>query len=171
MDYSSSLHDDNPAGASPWGASPVASPQHPRTSPYPGSSDGPSSPTPYSTHSSGTGFSNDETMASEGRNGPQEGDSSNSLNASEGHRPDTADSSIQPQEHQQQFTGQQDRPEQQRGHPSGRQAQEGQEPQGPQYKLQAKITGLERTGRKDPILRFDVHVSAPCVLKRSRLTS
>ena len=29
----------------------------------------------------------------------------------------------------------------------------------PQYKLEAKITGLERTGRKDPILRFDVHVS------------
>ncbi len=28
----------------------------------------------------------------------------------------------------------------------------------PQYKLQAKITGLERTGRKDLILRFDVHV-------------
>lgn len=28
-----------------------------------------------------------------------------------------------------------------------------------QYKLLAKITGLERTGRKDPILRFDVHVS------------
>jgi hypothetical protein len=33
-----------------------------------------------------------------------------------------------------------------------------QQPQAPQYKLQAKITGLERTGRKDPILRFDVHV-------------
>jgi hypothetical protein len=28
----------------------------------------------------------------------------------------------------------------------------------PQYKLVAKITGLERTGRKDPILRFDVYV-------------
>ena len=28
----------------------------------------------------------------------------------------------------------------------------------PQYKLQAKITGLERTGKKDPILRFDVYV-------------
>ena len=26
------------------------------------------------------------------------------------------------------------------------------------YKLQAKITGLERQGRKDPILRFDVYV-------------
>ncbi len=31
----------------------------------------------------------------------------------------------------------------------------------PQYKLQAKITGLERTGRKDLILRFDVHVFLP----------
>ena len=31
----------------------------------------------------------------------------------------------------------------------------------PQHKLQAKITGLERTGRKDPILRFDVHTNLP----------
>ncbi|KAI9751139.1 MAG: hypothetical protein M4579_006191 [Chaenotheca gracillima] len=31
----------------------------------------------------------------------------------------------------------------------------------PKYKLQAKITGLERTGRKDPILRFDVHTNLP----------
>jgi len=31
----------------------------------------------------------------------------------------------------------------------------------PQYKLQAKITGLERTGKKDAILRFDVYVSLP----------
>lgn len=30
-----------------------------------------------------------------------------------------------------------------------------------QYKLQAKITGLERVGRKDPILRFDVHTNLP----------
>lgn len=30
----------------------------------------------------------------------------------------------------------------------------------PQYRLHAKITGLERTGRKDPVLRFDVHVSS-----------
>lgn len=28
----------------------------------------------------------------------------------------------------------------------------------PQYKLQAKITGLERPAKKDPILKFDVHV-------------
>jgi hypothetical protein len=30
-----------------------------------------------------------------------------------------------------------------------------------QYKLQTKITGLERTGKKDAILRFDVYVSLP----------
>ncbi|EPS44575.1 hypothetical protein H072_1430 [Dactylellina haptotyla CBS 200.50] len=30
-----------------------------------------------------------------------------------------------------------------------------------QYKLRAKVTGLERTGRKDPILRFDVHTNLP----------
>ena len=36
-------------------------------------------------------------------------------------------------------------------------ARVGQRP--PQYKLQAKITGLERTGKKDPAIRFDVHVS------------
>lgn len=28
----------------------------------------------------------------------------------------------------------------------------------PSYKLQAKVTALERTGRKDPVLRFDVYV-------------
>ena len=31
----------------------------------------------------------------------------------------------------------------------------------PQYKLQAKITGLERTGKKDPSIRFDVHTNLP----------
>jgi hypothetical protein len=29
----------------------------------------------------------------------------------------------------------------------------------PHYKLQAKITGLERNSRKDPIFKFDVYVS------------
>jgi hypothetical protein len=29
---------------------------------------------------------------------------------------------------------------------------------GSQYHLQTKVTGLERSGRKDPILKFDVHV-------------
>jgi hypothetical protein len=29
-----------------------------------------------------------------------------------------------------------------------------------QYKFQAKVTGLERNGKKDPIIRFDVYVCA-----------
>ena len=32
----------------------------------------------------------------------------------------------------------------------------------PQYKLQAKIMGMERSGKKDPILKFDVHVRRCC---------
>ncbi|KAL2051001.1 hypothetical protein ABVK25_008747 [Lepraria finkii] len=38
-------------------------------------------------------------------------------------------------------------------------ARPGQRP--PQYKLQAKITGLERLGKKDPSIRFDVHTNLP----------
>ena len=49
-------------------------------------------------------------------------------------------------------------PQQQQGQP-GQQQQQQQQQRSPQYKLQAKVTGLERTGRKDSILRFDVYVS------------
>lgn len=42
--------------------------------------------------------------------------------------------------------------------------------QTPQYRLQAKVTGLERIGKKDPILRFDVHVCFRCCDLRWRLT-
>ncbi|RKF57732.1 Vacuolar protein sorting-associated protein 17 [Erysiphe neolycopersici] len=42
-----------------------------------------------------------------------------------------------------------------------RSRQQSQQLVGLQYKLQAKITGLERIGRKDPILRFDVHTNLP----------
>ncbi|KAK7894239.1 Vacuolar protein sorting-associated protein 17 [Exophiala xenobiotica] len=31
----------------------------------------------------------------------------------------------------------------------------------PQYRLQAKVTALERTGRKDPVIRFDVYTNLP----------
>jgi hypothetical protein len=39
----------------------------------------------------------------------------------------------------------------------------------PSYKLQAKITSLERNGRKDPILKFDVYVCCYYSLVRARL--
>jgi len=61
-------------------------------------------------------------------------------------------------QHQHQHPAEQ-RPEAQRHRPTGPAGKPGQRANLPQYKLEAKITGLERTGRKDPILRFDVHVS------------
>lgn len=74
---------------------------------------------------------------------------------------------------QHQQAQQQHRPEQQQQPPQARgPGEENRRPQSaryhgvppqqrqhmPQYKLQAKITGMERSGKKDPILRFDVHV-------------
>ena len=61
-------------------------------------------------------------------------------------------------QHQHQHSGEQG-PGAQRHRPTGPAGKPGQRANLPQYKLEAKITGLERTGRKDPILRFDVHVS------------
>lgn len=168
MDYSTSINDaDNPAGASPWGSSPVASPQHARTSSFPTPSDISTSPTPYSTSNSGhTEYSQEDTMGSGGYHRSEGSAGTESVTESDGHRPDTADSvrnqpppNQQEQTPVQQYQNQPHRTEPARYHPGARQAQHPpQSSQAPQYKLQAKITGLERTGRKDPILRFDVHV-------------
>jgi hypothetical protein len=138
MDYSASIHDDHPAGTSPWGSSPVASPQHPSTSSFGAHGEVPPSPTPYSSNQSNTGFSQDDTLGGGSYQGTESSVGEGSVTESDGHRPDTADSIRSQPEQQQTYSGQQH--------------------QAPQYKLQAKITGLERTGRKDPILRFDVHV-------------
>ncbi|KAK3486008.1 vacuolar protein sorting-associated protein Vps17 [Neurospora hispaniola] len=68
----------------------------------------------------------------------------------------------QQQQQQQQYQQyqQQPPPQQQPYSPHQQVQQQFRRPQ-PQFKLQAKITGLERTGRKDPILRFDVHTNLP----------
>lgn len=168
MDYSTSIHDaDNPAGASPWGSSPVSSPQHARTSSFPTTSDVPPSPTPFRSNAPGAGY--EDTMGGGGYQRPESSAGTDSVAESDGRRPDTAES-VRSQAEQQPFLGGQQqqspgqaqyqaqphRSEPQRYHSAARQPQ--QQPQAPQYKLQAKITGLERTGRKDPILRFDIHV-------------
>ncbi|RDW64017.1 hypothetical protein BP5796_10519 [Coleophoma crateriformis] len=173
MDYSSSIHEDHPAGASPWGNSPVPSPQHSRTT-FGSPVEAPTSPTPYGAPSYNGGYSHDDTASSGGFGRPDSsvGDHSVTDASSDGRRPDTADSvqsSAADQHHpflgqQQQMPPQQSntpdftREQPQRYHQSARQAQP---VQAPSYKLQAKITGLERTGRKDPILRFDVHTNLP----------
>lgn len=161
MDYSSSIHDpEHPGGASPWDTSPVASPQRNRSGLGPGTLEAPGSPTPYGqTPSTNPRYSQDSLGG--GFNGAVGGIGSNS-EVEESHRPDTAES-VQSQPGQQQ-TGSPQGPLEQR---QGLQTQQATEqhpkqpvPQGPSYKLQAKITGLERSGRKDPILRFDVHVGS-----------
>ena len=168
MDYSASIHEDHPAGTSPWGSSPVASPQHPRTSSFGAHGEVPPSPTPYTSNQSSSGFSQDDKIGGGSYQEPGSSVGEGSVTESDGQRPDTADSIRSQPEQQQAYAGQQQqapspsqyqaqahRGEPQRYHQTNRQAQQ---PPAPQYKLQAKITGLERTGRKDPILRFDVHV-------------
>ncbi|KAG0639288.1 hypothetical protein HOY80DRAFT_905199 [Tuber brumale] len=62
------------------------------------------------------------------------------------------------QEQQQQHGGEHNQRPEAQGQGSVRGQQQRQVPQ---YKLHAKIMALERTGRKDPILRFDVHTNLP----------
>lgn len=187
MDYRSSLADDeHSAGASPWG-SPPASPHHQPPAQY-GSlaseanygydtaqdpSNGmqhadltanafaqpttASGPTPATEDAPSQ--SHEESQQSSFGGPPQQNHSTEAPGFGAGN--DAA--------HQQQQQHQYQQQQQQQGQaPEGGMAagQQGQQPQArkpayPQYKLQAKISGLERTGRKDPILRFDVHVQLP----------
>ncbi|KAG9240651.1 hypothetical protein BJ878DRAFT_546030 [Calycina marina] len=162
MDYSASIHED-PAAASPWGNSPTNSPKTVRTGCFP-SSESPTSPASYSSHPTRRYGHDDDLSENYGRPESSTGDSTT---ANDGGIPDTADSAASQPEEQRKYLGesqpkvaQLQRQEPQRYHGSTRHtAQLAQAAQ--QYKLQAKITGLERTGRKDPILRFDVHTNLP----------
>jgi hypothetical protein len=167
MDYSSSVHDtDNPVGASPWGSSPTPSPRHSRTTFGHSGGDAPPSPSPYRENRASNG-------SFEGSLDLNRPDSSGLVSGAD-HGPDPqrldTGSGIQTRPEQPGFTR---NPQQQYNQAQGRQQeyspvspdQERQTPiissrrgPGPVHKLQAKITGLERTGRKDPILRFDVYV-------------
>lgn len=185
MDYSSLPNDpDLPVGTSPW----QSSPQHPnrRSDSMSEAGSVPSSPlarhSPYrieSQQQGDEGVNDQERLA--GSNGGFGAERAADLsapahNGSAQHRPGENRTSPaaehgfqgrqqQPQSQQdRQLQQQQYQPQQQQraagpnryhssGRPTARQAL-------PQYKLQAKVTGLERTGRKDPAVRFDVHVSS-----------
>lgn len=173
MDYSSLPNDpDHPVGTSPWQSSPRAN-QH---------EEGIAPSSPLAKHStayvdtspqqsedgSGHGQLDDATTLG-GEDGPQpipdraRGLPSNGEGV-QGQQPYHQQSQYRQQQRQQQGTPYQQPHQQQqqqprsavpsRYHTSGVRSNQ----RLPQYKLQAKITGLERTGRKDPILRFDVHV-------------
>lgn len=141
MDYSSISHDpDHPTGTDPWAS--------PRTS-YPASttSDVPSSPLPP--HDA------DTQPADSSEQGVDSPDLSERL---QGSHLGNSDYSVD----QAQSPAQQSHPEQPRSQLPARYQtgprQNARQPT-PTYKIQGKITGLERTGKKDPILRFDIHVS------------
>lgn len=152
MDYSATINDVEDPAASPWGNSPASSPRTSRTgfgnlagepplSPFRGNSqisNGPGHPAaaPDDIHRPGTATTASET-----------GESTIS---------EAEDSHPQADVQRTQLEG-----DHAPSQPSQHQATEQpRKPAQPQYKLQAKITGLERTGKKDPILRFDVHVRA-----------
>lgn len=150
MDYRASIGDDeHPAGASPWGSSPPVSPRR----------NGSSYPYEAAAQDNGNGFAQDESNAGAfPRPDTADGGAASTTDYNPSHQSDAS----QPHDAE---TSQQQQQQQPHQHPHAQPKPQGQEQQqytrrstGPQYKLQAKITGLERTGRKDPILRFDVHV-------------
>lgn len=182
MDYSSLPNDpDNPVGSSPWQSSPQAS-SHPNF----GTSE-PASPlakqsTPYtepSPQQSEDGNPQDgfdrRQQTEDGSLSTDDGSPQSTTQRQQGPPLNGKDISPGHVRHLQQEYLQQQRQEQLRQQ-SGQNQQQHQPRSAvpsryhtapranqrqtlPQYKLQAKITNLERTGRKDPVLRFDVHVS------------
>ena len=183
MDYSSLPNDpDHPAGTSPWQSSPQQNHQNFGSS-EPGSA--PSSPTakhstPYTDGSPQQSEDGSHDEQDHGQERAQDkptaaGESSPQRGPDKGRGPPLNGEGFQGQPYQQSVQyPQQNR--HQPGTPYQQQQQQQQQPRSgipsryhtgsrpnqrqnlPQYKLQAKITSLERTGRKDPILRFDVHV-------------
>ncbi|KAI1430641.1 hypothetical protein GGR50DRAFT_181345 [Xylaria sp. CBS 124048] len=169
MDYRSSMADDeHQAGASPWG-SPPATPQR-NLSSY-SSIPSSQSPTPYQYGNQDTGngfaqansgidaFGRPNTASSTGSATLYDASEQfeSSQQATSGSEPES-----RPGLSQQQAPLRTEASNNSIPNSSGLQhRQQPVRPPGPQYKLQAKITGLERTGKKDPILRFDVHTNIP----------
>ncbi|KAL2206471.1 vacuolar protein sorting-associated protein vps17 [Sarocladium strictum] len=152
MDYSATINDvEDPAGASPWGNSPASSPRTSRTGFGTLTGEPPSSPfRANSQTSNGPGqpvASTDDSQRPGTATTASETGDSTTLDAEDSQLPSSAQS-----------------PQLESGHAPAQASQQEvadrtRRPAQPQYKLQAKITGLERTGKKDPILRFDVHTN------------
>lgn len=184
MDYSASIHDaEHPAGASPWG-SPGSSPQHNRTT-FTANPEPPQSAyQPFGSNppSNGLAQEHDDGGFGGGEQEYRRPDTASTDSAADTQTDGTRTDAPPPRQGQ---------PEQHGGFDAGGQGQaplpqqpqepprlsgdtvappgsesQSRKPAQPQFKLQAKITGLERTGRKDPILRFDIHVRwrlrSPC---------
>lgn len=141
MDYSQVAAEDH-SGGSPW----ASSPQHNRTTFGQSSeSDVPSSPLPPSSQY-------DNTAQSHEGNGDDDGSFNSHQDAQNGQGSNAQQAHGQPRP--QQAPPKASQPQQ----PTSQSRYKGRNPKIPHFKLSAKVTGLERTGRKDPIIRFDVAV-------------
>lgn len=158
MDYSSSLNDpENPVEASPWGTSPVVSSQNNGNGNAFASTKSDVPTSPYRETRSRDGQYPNSAMNQNYNHAGSSFAGSVTDDSTDGGRPDTADSMLPPPattDDDDDTPGQQP----QLTHEQRQQPVRQQSRQAPQYKLQAKITNLERTGRKDPIMRFDVYV-------------
>jgi len=157
MDYST-IQEDNSTGSSPWANSPQQQPRanfggpiNDEASLTPQVQPQPQSQTNYPYRNGHDSEPNQRTDAYIAAPASVENGHYDQIRQSErvpGEGP-RQQPQAQQQQHQQPHTAQQQKQQPQTT------------PQRPkvQYKLQAKVNGLERSGRKDPILRFDVHVS------------
>ncbi|KAF1917342.1 hypothetical protein BDU57DRAFT_446007 [Ampelomyces quisqualis] len=150
MDYSG--HDsDLPGGRDPW----ASSPQHNRQSfGQPPTSDIPSSPlqaqaSPYGQGGEQYGYIGEQDAHGRPNTASSNGDPALPPQVADQDAPQ----SQQPPQAQQQAPTPGQQPQRYHGTRPQRQQQH--------YKLQAKVTGLERNGKKDPILRFDVYTNLP----------
>lgn len=176
MDYSTVSNDlEQPGGSSPWAStSPRVDrstfshpPSDPSSSPLPGQHQSPNpqgngSPTANRFPSVSTNVPTNSAGLASADDDTDSPDLSEQLQSAQLGDPDyIGDHEPNPYEQQQAQQAQRYAAQQQR-HGAAR-YQSGQRPQRPitAYKLHAKITALERTGRKDPVLRFDVHVGEP----------
>ncbi|OJD23479.1 hypothetical protein ACJ73_05165 [Blastomyces percursus] len=146
MDYSSLPNDpEHPVGSSPWGST---SPRTDRTFP---TSEVPPSPLPpqQSPYGPDGERQQDEESTTQGLSERLQGSQIDD-HVHEDHAPHLPSNYEQPSQQREQVSAR---------YLTG--ARNKARPNAPHYKLQAKITGLERTGKKDPILRFDVHTNIP----------
>ncbi|KEF60465.1 uncharacterized protein A1O9_02026 [Exophiala aquamarina CBS 119918] len=161
MDYSAVSSDSDALhGASPWGSS---SPRADRSFPSP--SDPPDSPAPIRGHS----YSQSQDSVPESPYpppAPSEISESTTLidpsvSQQAAYQPDSVQyGQSNHQDNQAPAVGQQQQQYQQRPNAARYHSTKQHRPVA-QYKLQAKVTALERTGRKDPVIRFDVHTNLP----------
>ena len=162
MDYSS-IHEneDLQTGASPWASSPQQTRSFSKNS-----TDVPPSPPPTTLDppTSGSPDAPRPTSQQPAAEGPR----LNQLQSEHSSVPYRQQQQEQQQQHltqQQLGMNGQERMQYQHGAPDGHQRhlQDGQQSQRqqrprPRFTMTAKINGMERAGRKDPMFRFDVHV-------------